>query len=141
MKRRGKRNRDRCTKIDLCSSSRIAQCHRVSLKLVSSAGRGQTSFPVAIQAFPDDRTPTAYPTRFRVVVCGRSTSPKETLVRVSNDRRHHTLTCTVTRITGGSWLPNPLSLRCCVYIELFRCRRSSSTGISLQVCAGAGTPS
>lgn len=39
------------------------------------------------------------------VVCGRSTSPKEILVRVANNRRHRTLLCTVTRITGGSWIP------------------------------------
>ena len=31
-----------------------------------------------IRAFPDDRSPTAYSTRFRIVVCGRSTSPKKT---------------------------------------------------------------
>lgn len=33
---------------------------------------------VYLGAFPDDRSPTAYSTRFRIVVCGRSTSPKKT---------------------------------------------------------------
>lgn len=36
------------------------------------------SFLLVIRAFPDDRTPTAFSTRFRIVVCGRSTSPKKT---------------------------------------------------------------
>lgn len=50
-------------------------------------------------------TPTAFSTRFWIVVCGCSTSPKNTLVPPGDARRHCTILCTVTRVTGDSWSP------------------------------------
>lgn len=63
-----------------------------------------SQFPIILDysSVADDRATTASTTRFQIVVCGRSTSPKRKLTPTATMRSHHTPQCLPlrTRSTG-----------------------------------------
>lgn len=63
-----------------------------------------SQFPIIFNysSVADDRATTASTTRFQIVVCGRSTSPKRKLTLTATMRSHHTPRCVPlrTRSTG-----------------------------------------
>mgnify|MGYP004583555685 CR=1 FL=1 len=103
-------------------------------------------FLVSLRGFvrsPDDRAPDC------VLDCDSGSwyaaarpRLRRLLVLVASDRRHRTLFCTVTHITGGSWhsrlSPAPPSFPGGVYVSSVFARVSSGfTDAGAQVCAGA----
>lgn len=85
----------------------------------------------------DDRAPTASTTRFRIVVCGCSTSPKRMIAPTATMRSHRTRRVYryVRAQVGYRWLPKPATGGC----SLSDRSRSSSYVLKQPVAQGRGS--